>query len=168
MELAPKVLSIFNFNEKNPMKLKNKASIYKIILSLMTVCAFVLAVELCARFDDMIKYGAPFWGDYSANLLRTYDSEGIRVNVPNVRFEKWKNNKFGFRGKESDIHKSENIIRIACLGTSETYGLYEQENNEWPSQLNALLIKKGISSPSNHKKNSWRTATFYSAIYAVK
>lgn len=69
----------------------------------------------------------------------TEDSSGIRHNVPGVRYGKWKINSLGFRGKEIDLEKREGQIRIICLGGSETFGVFEGEGKEWPSQLGGML-----------------------------
>ena len=71
--------------------------------------------------------------------MRTYDEEGIKCNVPGSRFEKWENNRHGFRGPDITVEKQKGIKRIICMGTSETYGLYESSDNEWPAILRQLL-----------------------------
>jgi len=120
--------------------LKTKIIILKkIIIIPVSLCVFFLAVELSARVDDYINYKAPLLKNYSAELLRTTDAEGIPINVPNIRYEKWYNNSHGFRGAPVATLKPINSKRIACMGTSETYGLYENENMEWPAQLNKML-----------------------------
>ncbi len=75
--------------------------------------------------------------DISA-LLRE-DSQGIVHNIPDARFEKWRINSFGFRGKEIDLEKKKGRIRVMCLGGSETFGVNECEGREWPSQLGKIL-----------------------------
>src|SRR5207249_6406489 len=35
-------------------------------------------------------------------------------------------------------------LRIACIGASETFGLYEETGNEWPRQFERVLRKKSI------------------------
>ena len=70
------------------------------------------------------------------------DINGIAHNVPNVRYEKWKINSLGFRGKEIDFEKKEGGIRIVCFGGSETFGFYESQDKEWPSQLEEMLRDK--------------------------
>jgi lysophospholipase L1-like esterase len=67
------------------------------------------------------------------------DSSGILHNVPNSRYRKWGINSLGFRGKEIALAKKEGQIRIVCLGGSETFGFYESEGKEWPSQLREML-----------------------------
>ncbi len=104
---------------------------------------FIFSIETSARIDDFIHYKAPLFGDYSSVILRTIDSEGIPINRPDVRFEKWRNNNQGFRGFSVAEVKSSESKRIACMGTSETYGLHENENMEWPAQLNGMLSQYG-------------------------
>lgn len=70
------------------------------------------------------------------------DINGIPHNVPNMTYQKWKINSLGFRGKEIDFEKKEGGIRVVCLGGSETFGFYESEGKEWPSQLGKMLRDK--------------------------
>ena len=111
----------------------------RIIRIFMTGFLFIMAMEVSARIDDMVKYGAPLWGPYNADLLKEDDSEGILHNVPNRRFEKWEINADGFRGDEISERKPEGVKRIICMGTSESFGLYEDNGKEWPAQLRRLL-----------------------------
>lgn len=105
----------------------------------VAVVVFLLTIEVCARIDNAIRYGAPLWGEYTANSLKSSDTEGISYNVPNARFEKWQNNGHGFRGPEIATVKSPGTVRVVCLGASESYGLYESPGMEWPAQLRTLL-----------------------------
>ena len=50
---------------------------------------------------------------------------------------------FNNRGEETIEEKPDSVYRIACVGTSETFGLYEDEGMEWPAQLQRVLGKKG-------------------------
>jgi len=100
---------------------------------------FGLCLELCARADDALSYHAPFFGRYSAELLRTADEEGIVRNQPGARFEKWKINSLGFRGDGVAREKPVGKARVMCLGQSESFGLYEGEGGEWPARLGRLL-----------------------------
>lgn len=118
----------------------NMSAIIKYFFALVI---FLLIIELCTRIDDIIRYDAPFVGKYSSDRLRTVDDIGLPVNVPNSRFEKWENNKFGFRGPEITLEKPRGVIRCVCMGTSETYGLYEGPGREWPSRLNEILGPEG-------------------------
>lgn len=111
----------------------------KLISLSVSVFLFILAMEVSARIDDKIKYHAPFFGLYSSQRLRNTDSDGINCNVPNVRYEKWKINQLGFRGPDITLIKPKDVIRIICMGTSESFGLYESPGKEWPNQLMDIL-----------------------------
>lgn len=100
---------------------------------------FIITLELCARIDDVLKYDAPLWKQYTADCLKNSDSEGISYNIPNARFQKWQINGHGFRGPEISPIKTPGTVRIVCLGASESFGLYESPGMEWPAQLRPLL-----------------------------
>lgn len=106
---------------------------------LVVMLIFFGTIELCARVDDAIRYGAPFWREYSADQLHLDDREGYRRNVPLASFEKWRNNRYGFRGPDFPQEKIPGVLRVVCLGSSETYGFHESPGKEWPAQLQALL-----------------------------
>jgi hypothetical protein len=94
----------------------------------------VVTLEICARTEDKIRYGAPFFGNYSADSLYTYDALG-KYGRPNASFQKWHLNEAGYRGPAL----RDGTYRIACLGSSETFGLYESPELEWPRQLESIL-----------------------------
>lgn len=111
----------------------------KVITWALAVIVFSIVIEISARVDDALKYGAPIFSRYSNEQLRDRDENGMRYNIPNARFEKWQNNKFGFRGPDFSSEKPEGVIRIVCMGVSETYGLFEDEGKDWPAQLSSML-----------------------------
>jgi hypothetical protein len=98
-------------------------------------CVFVLGLELSARVDDYLTWGAPPWARYDSDVLRATGVDGVPRNVPGARFEKWQINSLGFRGPEVEREKSPGQHRIMVLGQSESFGLYESEGGEWPEQL---------------------------------
>lgn len=100
---------------------------------------FALCLELAARVDDRVSYGAPLWGTYDADQIHLPDAEGLRRNVPGARFQKWRINSLGFRGPERARAKPAGTRRVVCLGQSETFGLHESEGGEWPARLERLL-----------------------------
>ncbi len=118
---------------------QRQKKIGKIIAWSVSVIVFLFVVEITARVDDALKYGAPILGRYSNERLRARDENGMRYNIPNAHFEKWQNNKFGFRGPDFDPEKPEGLTRIVCMGVSETYGLFEDEGKDWPGQLSEML-----------------------------
>ena len=113
-----------------------------VLRCLIGLSLFAFSMELCARIDDNIKYQAPLIGVYSPDILRERDHDGVKHNVPNIRFEKWQINEFGFRGQAFPVEKPEGVKRIVCMGTSESFGLYEDAGKEWPSQLAEMLSGK--------------------------
>ncbi len=104
------------------------------VLILSAIIFFCLTLELCTRIEQFLRFGAPFIGVYSSSVLRSGGA-----NVPNARFEKWRNNSLGFRGSEINVNKKIGTTRVVCMGASETYGLYESAEKEWPRQLKSLL-----------------------------
>ena len=91
---------------------------------------FVVALEVCARVDDVISYGAPFLGTYNDDILLQKDSIG-KWGRPGARYAKWQLNSLGYRGPEL----RPGSIRILTMGASETFGLYEAPGEEYPRQL---------------------------------
>ena len=94
----------------------------------------VVTMEVCARIDDWYTYGAGLFSSYSIDNLYYRDELG-RWGNPNARFEKWRLNDIGLRGPDLD-HRS---LRIAVVGSSETFGLYESADNEYPRLLEQRL-----------------------------
>jgi hypothetical protein len=112
----------------------------RILLSLRILGWLVLGVltlEICARTEDTVRYGAPFWGNYDNESLYTYDAQG-KHGRPHASYLKWKLNEAGYRGPAL----RSGTYRIACIGSSETFGIYEAENNEWPRQLERELNQR--------------------------
>ncbi len=91
---------------------------------------FVIVLEVCARVDDVVSYGAPFWGAYNDEILLQPDSIG-KWGKPGARYAKWQLNSLGYRGPELRTGS----IRILTMGASETFGLYEAPGEEYPRQL---------------------------------
>lgn len=108
------------------------------------VLVAVLCLELAARLDDRLSYGAPFWAPYDADMVREVGADGVPRNRPSARFEKWRINSLGFRGDPVAPVPTPGRRRIACIGTSETYGLFESEGGEWPARLGRHLRERRI------------------------
>jgi lysophospholipase L1-like esterase len=102
--------------------------------SILALLLVVIVLEMCARIDDVLSYGAPFWGPYNLDLLYVKDQIGLR-GKPSARYQKWQLNALGYRGPEL----RPGAIPIVCFGASETFGLYEAEGQEYPRQLEQEL-----------------------------
>lgn len=94
----------------------------------------VVTMEVCARIDDWWNYDASPFGGYSINDLYHSDELG-RWGKPYARFEKWRLNEVGLRGPDFAAHG----VRVAVVGSSETFGLYESEDKEYPRVLEQKL-----------------------------
>lgn len=115
--------------------------IFRIFTCLLTA---ILTLEVCARLEDTLTKEAPLLGPYHQNIL--YDRPGPDFQgVPGARYLKWRLNSLGYRGPEP----RPGAQRVACVGASETFGLYESEGMEWPRQLEGQL--EGLS----RGKGSW-------------
>lgn len=91
---------------------------------------FVLVLEVCARIDDVVTYGAAFSGPYNKDILFQRDKIG-KWGKPGAQYAKWQLNSLGYRGPEL----RPGTIRIICMGASETFGMYEAPDQEYPRQL---------------------------------
>jgi lysophospholipase L1-like esterase len=90
----------------------------------------VIVLEICARVDDLVTYGAPFFGSYNDEILLQRDNIG-KWGKPGARYAKWQLNSLGYRGPELRTGS----VRIITMGASETFGLYEAPGEEYPRQL---------------------------------
>jgi hypothetical protein len=105
------------------------------LVNLAGACLVALVTwEVCARLDDVVTAGAPFFGPYDNSVLYTTDALGMRGR-PHARYLKWHLNSLGYRGPELP----ERGVRVVCLGSSETFGLYEAADKEYPRQLEVRL-----------------------------
>ena len=94
----------------------------------------VFMLEFCARLDDYISYGASMWSPYDRETMYVRDKIG-KKGKPRARYKKWQLNSLGFRGPELQPGR----VRIICVGSSETFGLYEAPGEEYPRQLEREL-----------------------------
>ena len=98
----------------------------------------LLALEIAARAEDTLRWDAPFFGEYSEEMLFVTDSLGYHLR-PNGRFREWRIDSLGFRGPDVPREKPPGVTRIITVGASETFGLYETAGKEWPARLQTLL-----------------------------
>jgi hypothetical protein len=100
---------------------------------------FVLVFELTARVEDLIRYGTPIFSPYTSQMdLIVRDEHGARGR-PNGRFQKWVLNDLGTRGPDVQRAKPPGTLRVVTTGASETFGLYESTDREYPRQLEDSL-----------------------------
>lgn len=104
---------------------------------LLLLAVFLTSAEFFTRLDDWIIWGAPMLQPYDHDHLLVQDSLGLRGR-PGYRFEKWRMNNLGFRGPDLLPISPASRLRIAILGASESFGLYESEGHEYPIRMQAL------------------------------
>jgi hypothetical protein len=108
-----------------------------LIWSPMAAVVGAFSAEMVARLDDMVFSGVPFFSSPSSDDLRV-KVDGVTRGAPGARFGKWQLNSRGFRGPEIRPEK-EICQRIVVMGASETFGLYESPDHEYPAALRQLV-----------------------------
>jgi len=100
---------------------------------------FLLAMEIATRIEQAVRYGAPLLGPYTYDTaLYERDQYGVK-GKPHGTYEKWVLNGVGLRGPEIALQKPARTLRIATIGASETFGLFEARGHEWPRQLEDMV-----------------------------
>ena len=103
-------------------------------LGIAAVCFVVL--ELAARVDDRLTYGAPWSGPYDLDRLFQVTDRGLR-GVPNGSYMTFQLNAEGLRGPA--FRPDHGQVRVVAYGASETFGIYERPGNEYPRALERAL-----------------------------
>jgi hypothetical protein len=106
-------------------------------------------LEVAARVEDFWRSGAPLLGNYSIESVFQPSDLG-KEGRPGAHFGKWQMNALGFRGPElAPPSGSRSALRVMTVGASETFGLYESPERDYPRQLEALLRREsGLASAS--------------------
>lgn len=99
---------------------------------------FLLAAEGSARIDQRLRWATPLLAVPDRRELVLRDSLGTHGR-PDGQFQKWRLNRFGFRGPDVTLAPVPGCTRVVLLGASETFGSYESEGKEYPSQLQDSL-----------------------------
>ena len=109
------------------------------------IALVVVGIEIAVRLDDWSRYGTPVTGsatDISDLIMR--DRDGLHAR-PGAVYKFFRIDSLGFRGPDRSRAALQRAPRIITTGASETFGLYEPRDQEWPRQL-----ERGLSplSPS--------------------
>lgn len=94
----------------------------------------LLTLEIAPRVEDYFRHGAPLFSPYSINTVFQSSVFG-KEGKPGSRYLKWTMNSLGYRGPEPVAGRT----NILIFGASETFGVYENPDKEYPRQLQALL-----------------------------
>lgn len=93
-----------------------------------------LGAEFGARLDDRLFENVPMLANPRYEDLITHDELG-RHGKPFAKFKKWRLNNFGFRGPDTQLETIRGCRRVMILGASESFGLYESPDAEYPALL---------------------------------
>jgi bacterioferritin len=104
---------------------------------------FGVAAEATARLDDWINSGIPFLARPTTHEDLTFHEGVVIRGAPGAVHKKWKMNQHGFRGPEISERPGQGVTRVIVLGASETFGLYESRDMEFPAVLRRLLETEG-------------------------
>ncbi|MBC7894862.1 MAG: hypothetical protein H7066_05595 [Cytophagaceae bacterium] len=103
-------------------------------------------LEVASRVEDRVSYGMPILTRIeTSNDLVLRDTVGARGR-PNAIFRRWKLDSLGFRGPDIPVTPAPGVVRIVTAGASETFGLYEAANKEYPRQLEDSLRSRVAAS----------------------
>ncbi len=95
---------------------------------------FLLTLEALARLDDWLREGTPLTGNHDIDTV-FLSAPGVKAGKPGAHYGKWQMNSLGFRGPEP-VAGRHNIL---IYGASESFGIYESPEHEYPRQLERLL-----------------------------
>ncbi|MES2304361.1 MAG: SGNH/GDSL hydrolase family protein [Gemmatimonadota bacterium] len=109
------------------------------VFGVVLLLLLLVAAEAMVRLEDWIRYRTPLGKSLKdQSELTELDATG-RHPVPGSRFGKWHINALGTRGPEADSARAGS--RVLVLGASETFGLYESADHEYPRQLADSLTR---------------------------
>lgn len=104
----------------------------------VALCAGVV-FEITCRVEDWVMYRMPVASPYeSIEDLLVHDADGMHGRA-NARFEKWRMNDLGTRGPDAPVLPAAGTVRVIAVGASETFGLRESPDQEFPRQLEDTL-----------------------------
>lgn len=136
-----------------------------IVYSSIVVCLFFISIETIQRARYFFRFQTKYWLFYGFTELPTnyaqmlekglikrfgsqiiktppkiYDErEGYRKYLPNLKTPEYSINSFGFRGRDLDLNKKDEVYRIVALGGSTTFGAYVGDDVTYPNFLEKML-----------------------------
>ncbi len=127
---------------KQTAPLQWSARLVSVIQAAVVIAIISIAFETTVRVEDWVRYRTPIGSAYrSQSDLVVRDADGIHGR-PGARYKKWILNNIGTRGPDVGIPKPANTTRVALVGASETFGLYESPGREYPRQLEDSLRRQ--------------------------
>lgn len=135
-----------------------KKHLFNLLLIVISLCLTLAALEIVIRLGSLAH--RPTWTDkqqafidtiaipYSYGLVRPHASiPDLRVFFPSGSLQpepvSIQTNRFGMRMRGVALERAPEIIRIAIMGDSCTFGWMIPEENAYPRVLEKLLNQKG-------------------------
>ncbi len=100
---------------------------------------FMALLEIFARAEDSVRWGAPFLGHYHLEGIRAVDSRGTVRCAEQARYKHFELGEHGFR----KTLRSGGDQTFVWLGSSEAFGLYESPGEDVANQLERALYEAG-------------------------
>jgi hypothetical protein len=111
----------------------------KLTYSFILMTGLAVGVEVAIRIEDWIRYRMPVVSPFgSMEHLIVRDADGVHGRA-NAQFEQWVMNELGTRGPSAPVVPAAGVIRIITVGASETFGLWESPDHEFPRQMEDSL-----------------------------
>ncbi|MDP8243606.1 MAG: GDSL-type esterase/lipase family protein [Candidatus Hinthialibacter antarcticus] len=114
---------------------------YRRLPFVLFLLALVISVDFCLRiflFDAAPPVHPPTLEQY-VDFLAPQQVGALNPNLPLLTTSESTLNHFGMRAGEVQIKKSPDIVRIALMGDSTTYGWGVSQDKTFAAQLGALL-----------------------------
>lgn len=111
----------------------------RIAVGVFALALSAVLFECSVRVDDWLRYQTPFLSPYREQAdLFVRDIDGVHGRS-RARYRKWSMNSQGTRGPEFSLQPATGVFRIAVIGASEAFGLYESPDQEFPRELERQL-----------------------------
>ncbi len=113
---------------------ENQASVgpvRRVAAGVLLLLLILVTAEVAVRVEEWFRWRTPIGSPLQvATDLAIRDATGIHP-APNTAFRKWRFNSVGTRGAEP----VDGVPRLIVTGASESFGLYESPDREYPKQL---------------------------------
>ncbi|MBL0179977.1 MAG: SGNH/GDSL hydrolase family protein [Gemmatimonadetes bacterium] len=121
---------------------ENQASVgpgRRLAAGVVLLILILVTAEVAVRVEEWFRWRTPIGSPLQvATDLAIRDATGIHP-APNTAFRKWRFNSVGTRGAEP----VDGVPRLIVTGASESFGLYESPEREYPKQLADSLHASG-------------------------
>lgn len=119
----------------------NRAPWQRLAGGVALLALILVAAEVAVRVEEWFRWRTPLDSPLQAATdLAIRDATGIHPK-PNSAFRKWRFNSVGTRGDEPVA----GLPRLIVTGASESFGLYESPEREYPRQLADSLRAAGCA-----------------------